>query len=447
MKRPAAQSRVPERHLTLVVEQTAGFDDYVEEAPASGSFSPHSDVAQGRSHDHRFISIHAHPVLNGKLRWRDFTSSGPFANTAPSTFNDQYVVRLPDPMRKHGTPRPDWEWSVQPRPRGPLSATVISALKRQPGTLGVTPPVPQGDALTNDDLQLALYLSYELHYRSWAHPDWEWDPTLLKFRSELEHAFLLQLREEVGDLGPRRPTNVLESFDAILSGGSGPSLSSYLCEAGSADHLREVCVHRSAYQLKEADPHTFAIPRLTGEAKAAMVEIQYDEYGSGQRNAMHSELFATTMAELGLDHSYGAYVGHLPATTLATVNLISMFGLHRRWRGAAVGHLAVFEMTSVEPMARYSRALARCGVGPEGRRFYDVHVEADAQHALIARHRMIPGLLADEPYLARDVLFGAAAVTKLEENFSRHVLDSWSRDRTSLLPWGVKPRGPVPRLA
>jgi hypothetical protein len=41
-----------------------------------------------------------------------------------------------------------------------------------------------------------------------------------------------------------------------------------------------------------------------------------------------------------------------------------MFGL-RRWRTALVGHLAVFEMTSVEPMERYRRALA-CS---EGRRF------------------------------------------------------------------------------
>ena len=386
-------------------------------------------------------------MLDGDLRWSDFTSSGPFANAVPHNFNDQYAVRLPDPVRKHGPARPEWEWPVQPRPRGPLSATVISALRRQPGTLGITPPVSGNDALLNDDLQLALYLCYELHYQSWAHPEWEWDPTLLRFRGELEDAFLIQLRDEVGSSVPRRPTDVLESFDAILSGGSGPSLSSYLCESGSADHMREVCVHRSAYQLKEADPHTFAIPRLSGEAKAAMVEIQYDEYGSGQRDAMHSTLFATTMAELGLDPSYGAYVGHLPAVTLATVNLVSMFGLHRRWRGAAVGHLAVFEMTSVEPMSRYSRALARFGVSVEGRRFYDVHVEADAQHALIARNRMIPGLLAAEPYLAGDLLFGAAAVTNLEEKFSRHLLASWSRNRTSLVPWGVKARGPVPRLA
>ena len=30
---------------------------------------------------------------------------------------------------------------------------------------------------------------------------------------------------------------------------------------------REIAVHRSGYQLKEADPHTWAIPRLNGSGQ------------------------------------------------------------------------------------------------------------------------------------------------------------------------------------
>ena len=67
-------------------------------------------------------------------------------------------------------------------------------------------------------------------------------------------------------------------------------------------------MHRSAYQLKEADPHSWALPRLTGAPKAAMVEIQADEYGGGDVERMHSALFAKTMDRLGLDATYGAYL-------------------------------------------------------------------------------------------------------------------------------------------
>ena len=299
------------------------------------------------------------------------------------------------------------------------------------------------DALADDDLQLALYSCYELHYRglAGADPDWEWDPALLCFRAEVELAFLERLNDEVGPASADRLGDVRGTLVEWVAGASGPSLSTFLAESGSLDEFREFCIHRSAYQLKEADPHTFAIPRLWGEAKAAMVEIQHDEYGSGRAAEMHSTLFATTMTALDLDPVYGAYLDRLPGSTLATVNLASMFGLHRRWRGALTGHPAVFEITSVEPMGRYSRALARMGIGPGGRRFYDVHVAADVRHGLIALERMVAGLTEAEPHLGADLLFGAAAVLKVEERFARHLLDAWSAGRSSLIPAAMNLRG------
>lgn len=325
------------------------------------------------------------------------------------------------------------DWTVLPWARGPLSAAVISALQRPPGTFGPAPPISGIDALSDDDFALALYLCYEVHYRTVTDAGWEWDPGLLTFRAELERAFVERLRDEVVDPRSRFPYEVISALDELIRAAPGPSLSRHLLESGTLEQLREFCMHRSAYQLKEADPHTFGIPRLTGEAKAAMVEIQYEEYGSGVASAMHSHLFGETMDALGLDSSYGSYVEVLPGVTLATVNLVSMFALHRRWRAALVGHLAVFEMTSVEPMARYSSALARFGIGPEGRRFYDVHVTADERHAAIARDRMVAGLIRAEPELSADLLFGAAAVLMLEQRFASHLLDAWANSRSSLV--------------
>jgi hypothetical protein len=42
----------------------------------------------------------------------------------------------------------------------------------------------------------------------------------------------------------------------------------------------------------------------------------------------------------GLDSRYGRYLDEVPAVTLATVNMMSLFGLHRAMRGALVGHFA-----------------------------------------------------------------------------------------------------------
>ena len=319
-----------------------------------------------------------------------------------------------------------------PCPRGPISHAVMKAISRPTGVLRV-PRVRTDDPLTDEDFQLAMYCCYELHYQGFAgvSDEWEWNPTLLQLRSELEGRFERGLREALPyDDG----VATAEVPDVLwqMTRGNGFSLSSWLQQYGTRFHAREIAVHRSGYQLKEADPHTWVIPRLNGRAKAAMVTIQSDEYGVGVAASMHSSLFADAMRALDLDPTYGAYLDQLPAVTLATTNLISMFGLHRRLRGALVGHLASFEMNSVGPMTRYSAWLESLGVPQYGRRFYDVHVEADEEHQYVAVDELVGGLLETEPDQAGAVLFGARSVGFVERVFADHVVSAWRRDRTSL---------------
>ena len=103
------------------------------------------------------------------------------------------------------------------------------------------------------------------------------------------------------------------------------------------------------------------------------------------------------MRDLGLDATYGALWNDAPAAAFASVNTMSLFGLHRRWRGAALGHLAAVEMTSSEPSRRYSAGLRRLGFDERATVFYDEHVEADAVHEQIASVDMCGSLVADEP--------------------------------------------------
>jgi hypothetical protein len=322
-----------------------------------------------------------------------------------------------------------------PEPRGPWTEELFGALAHEPGCeipLGVTEPP---DSLASDDLQLALYVCYELHYANLAGVDdrWEWAPSLLAFRGALEE----QLDAGLSELCPRvpgtEPAQVGNSLQQLIAEDDGPPLSRYMETQGLLEQLLEHVVHRSAYQLKEADPHSWAIPRLSARPKAALLEVQFDEYGAGRPERMHSVLFAETMVALGLEASYGAYVDLLPGITLAGVNMISYFGLHRRLRGALVGHLAAFEMTSSIPNRRYGNALRRLGYGTEATRFYDEHVEADAVHEAIAAWDLAGGLARAEPHLADDILFGARALLALEARWAEHLLDAWRSERSSLL--------------
>jgi hypothetical protein len=324
-----------------------------------------------------------------------------------------------------------------PERRGSLSEWVIDRLETSPSdalSIAPEPPPDDGDSLFGDDFHLALYICYELHYRGFdgVDPGWEWDPSLLAFRRSLERSFTRSLRDEV----PARPTAPEEVVDQLRSLSElevSPSITRYVARQATRDNVKELLMHRSVYHLKEADPHTWAIPRLSGKPKVALAEIQSDEYGSGRPERLHAQLFADAMAALGLDPSYGAYANVAPGVTLGALNLMSMFGLHRRWRGAVVGHLALFEMTSSEPNRRLGDGLRRLGYGPDATAFFDEHVEADSVHEVIALHDLAGSLATAEPELAADIVFGARCLHRFDQESATRLVEAWSQGRSSLL--------------
>jgi hypothetical protein len=332
-----------------------------------------------------------------------------------------------------------------PGARGPLSHAVIRALaeapdgSRWPGTGSAHSALPAplveaeiGSAHPwSDDLQLALYLCYELHYRGFRDVSdaWEWDPGLLAFRAGLERRFLDWLRDTIGP-----PPSVAAQIDELLidpDDGTGPSF--HLLHEGEPWQVREYLAHRSLYHLKEADPQTWVVPRVHGAAQAALVALQYDEYGGGRPDQVHSQLFADMMAAWGLDPTYGVYVDAAPAESLALVNLMSLFGLHRAHAGALIGQFARAEISSSPSSRRLVEAFLRLGGGVEERcRFYREHVEADAVHEQLIRHGVIAALVKEEPELARDVAFGLAASGLLDDRFAQHVVGCWESGDSSL---------------
>ncbi|MET8183445.1 iron-containing redox enzyme family protein [Streptomyces sp. NPDC005336] len=318
-----------------------------------------------------------------------------------------------------------------PGRRGELSAGVLDALVREPGRarLPEGPPLRQADPY-GDDLQLALYLCYELHYGGFAGVDdgWEWEPELLRMRQALERLFLDALRSEAtgGD-------DVYATLEELLvEPADGVGVSHYLRDHGEPWQMREYIAQRSLYQLKEADPHVWVIPRLRGRAKAAMAAVEYDEFGAGRGERVHAELFAGLMADLGLDSSYNGYLDAASARMLAVVNVMSLLGLHRKLRGGLVGHFATVEITSSPASDRLAQALRRMGAGEAAVFFYTEHVEADAVHEQIVRREVIGDLLRSEPALAADVAFGIETTVLVEDRFAEQLLAAWREGRSSL---------------
>jgi hypothetical protein len=326
-------------------------------------------------------------------------------------------------------------------PRGPLSDAVLGRLSgatdsNEHVAVAMEALERADDIARDDDIQLALFALYASAYGSVEgfSADLEWDPGLVQTRRLLEDAFEAQLRADVAV--PETPEPSADAVARLLfemtSADGGPSLSRYLFKKATREQAQEFLIQRSIYTLREADPHSWAIPRLRGRAKAALVEIQSDEYGGGRPDRVHATMFAASMRGAGLDDGYGAYVDQVPAVTLASHNVMSMFGLNRRLLGAVVGHLAAFEMTSSIPNKKYADGLRRLGYGEDVTDYFDEHVEADAVHEQIAGRDMAGSLAEDRPDLLPDILFGAAACLVADGWVGAHMMDAWTRSESSL---------------
>ncbi len=323
-----------------------------------------------------------------------------------------------------------------PDPRGPLSAQVTDALTR-PAAQGSFPAPPvdlPDDVLSDDDVQLALWVLYELHYEGFEGVDegWEWHPRAVAFLSRLEAGFLAALRAmaPVPDTDPSAPLH--ERIESVTELAPSAGMSRFMQREATAEQFREYLMIKSVYHLKESDPHSFVLPRLRGLPKVRLAELQYDEYGGGRADRHHQTLFAGTLAAAGLDDTYGAYLDVAPALTLAVNNAMSLFGLHRQHRGSAMGHLAAFEATSSIPCRRVAQGVRRIGLPEAAADYFDEHVEADAVHEQLAMREICGAMAEQDPTLVESILFGSWVCCYLDYLDGLELVGRWSAGDTAL---------------
>ncbi|RDI16573.1 iron-containing redox enzyme family protein [Lentzea flaviverrucosa] len=197
-----------------------------------------------------------------------------------------------------------------PAPRGHMSSALVAALRLPP------PPRPAllvsggtREAWQDDDLQLSLWICYELRMRGFddVATGWEDHPALAQFHAALE----------------ARWEGALRSLTEVTSPVALPD-----------EGLSELRRHQAFWQ-----------PR--SEMRSVLRDIQGDAYGTRSERT-HSVLFTVTLRDL--DPFSG--VDEMPAPTLALANALSLFGLHRRLVGALVGFLTAVDTIGGDPFAQ-----------------------------------------------------------------------------------------------
>ncbi len=323
-----------------------------------------------------------------------------------------------------------------PPARGPMGTalhalllTVAPARVDSAPPAGLVPALDPSEAPDAEDAAQCLWVLHELHYRGFAEVDdaWEWSPLLMPLRQALEQDLERRLRERFAaaweEVDPA--DDVAALVGRIIGADDAPSLARHLQRRGTREQALSLLRQRSLYHLKEADPTSWVVPRLTAAPKAALMEVQFDEYGGGDPERLHHRLFEQGMAAAGLESDYGHYVGEATLPILEQNNAVSMFGLQRRLRGAAMGHFAAFEATSSVPSRQLAQGLRRLGVGEAMAAYYDEHVEADAVHEHLALVGVCGTLVDEEPGLLPDVALGAWTCLDLEARTATDMLARW----------------------
>lgn len=308
-----------------------------------------------------------------------------------------------------------------PTPRGPLSEELFAQLRAGDDFL---PVLAVAATTTDEDRSIALWTLHQLHYRAirGVPDELEWDPQLLGLRALLEADLEQRLRAR---FTPPAGVQLVGDFFDWVDAHDGASLAAHVHREATRDQVLEMLRERSLYHLMESDPTVWTVPRLGVRAKAALMELQYDEYGAGDPNRLHHHLFACGMEASGLDPSYGVYVDDASTEILEQNNTMTLFGLHRRLRAAALGHLAAFEATSSLPSRRMVQGLKRLGFPGELVDYYAEHVEADAVHEQLAVRTILGAVLEEEPELEQDAWFGAFTCLDLEDRTARRMLERW----------------------
>ena len=248
---------------------------------------------------------------------------------------------------------------------------------------------------------------------------------LLAVRRDLERDLEQRLRARWDAPGARRRASRRRSSPGWPSR-TAPRLAAHVHRDATREQVLELLRLRSVYHLKESDPTAWAVPRLPTAAKAALMELQYDEYGTGDPNRLHAHLFAA--------RDGGQRAGRVVRRL--------------RRRGAGRGPRAEQRDVAVRAAPPAARGGARPPRGVRGDQLAAVAADGagperlglaagDRRTTTPSTWRRTPctsssrcarvcgSLLREEPALEADVWFGAFTCLDLEDRFAVRLLERW----------------------
>jgi len=198
---------------------------------------------------------------------------------------------------------------------------------------------------------------------------------------EIEHAWIIPLVVSIEADTPAltsRDQWVRALDDLLGQEQTGSAAGEYLAERASREEFRAVVSEFALDGLTEAQNFFPAVARLPIRAQMPLMRVLIDEFGCGNLQQAHSQLYRNLLTELGLSLDLTSYLNRASDETYAFLNVFYWLTQRAPHVEYFLGALAYLEASIPTAFTYYARACERLGIANS--QYYTEHVHIDSFH-------------------------------------------------------------------
>lgn len=224
----------------------------------------------------------------------------------------------------------------------------------------------------------------------------------------LEGAFVEAFRRHVAPLTANVPADAsafVAWFEGLKDAGPGQwdPLFAWLATDAQIDQMKWFLTQEAAGEAGFDDLVALTQVKLPARPKLELARNYWDEMGRGREGGMHGPMLDRTVQGLELNPTIKGTAWQ----SLCMANLLTAFATTRRYTYQSVGALGVVELTAPTRVSAVAEGLARLGVAPEHRKYFQLHAQLDIEHSKAWNAEALIPLVEAKPDCARYLAEGA----------------------------------------
>lgn len=273
------------------------------------------------------------------------------------------------------------------------------------------------DRESKEQVHYVLSCLYELNFISSGNPAArnQYNLFLLRIKSDIEQAWersmLPTLRKLVEELQTR---NNSESFCTAFTAqvaahvAANHRLFDFLANEANRDQIQSLFHHDASLNMRFFDVIALAAVGSNSQIRSEIAKNLWDEAGNGNQVNAHTTRFGNLLHSMKNSFDKHSALNSLSWEGLAGYNLFSYLAINRKNYAALIGCLAATELLDPSNYKKLLRGCARTGLTEElDLSYYREHIQIDVDHADGWLNNVIDPLIANDPVLSSDILFGA----------------------------------------